>query len=756
MTKISIDNSGHLDLLGRVAFARHLLDLTERIDAESSGAVLGLEGTWGSGKTRVLTSLESLVDERPEDRRPILIRFNPWMVSGTPGLVEALLLQMAADLAPDVEGIRRRIWRHIFGNPSQLAALATSLIDYASILGTVKNFAPVANMLLPGSGHLLAIVGDAAESAAKVLGPAKGGLARLMKHPGKLSLVGARRKIETLLRELGRRVIIVVDDLDRLPPRELASMVQAIKAVADFPNVVYVLAYDPEIAAEAVRVALDLEDGRAFLEKIVQIPLPLPEVPTSRLNAFAIDRLKSSVELVGIPGSAQQDLAGSWALVAALMVTPRDIERLRTRLLVATPIMQDQVNTADVVLLEALSLKAPQIIEWIQGNVTAIISPGLSQYDDELVFRGQVGDRMADAELAAAGGKDRNEKRAFEWESLLPSEPRSNLPVRNAMAYLFDRCDSIRNSSPKRSSFRRVQEYRYWYRWRCYHDHHERWTTTEMDKLLREPKRILEAGLHRYPDVFREFCQQACDIGLISLDQADSMALVAVYRQAEEVLGTDLLIQWDVGFGPLDALFLALRLDQPNNRVHAIESLIEQVSVWLSGRVVMEAWREIFKPRGEGEIPAARRFVPSGEALAPILERWFAVADARLSDSSWSTFSAQLTPYTLLSWMNIMLRDAGTIRRVGAKFIQDEPARLAEFFAGFADRPEFDVFPLSVVWDILPNAQQLKDLTERLPDFLQTHSKFMAELHAQAEKVALVSQLANILSTVAQQRKSAA
>ncbi|MES2354371.1 MAG: P-loop NTPase fold protein [Pseudomonadota bacterium] len=723
---ISIDNPGYKDVLGRVAFSRHLLDLAERVDVESNSATIGLEGAWGTGKTHVLKSLKSLIDERQEDQRPILIQFNPWMVSGTHGLVEAFLLQMAADLSPKKEGVFRRFKDRLSNNVSRTAILAASLIDYASILGTVKYFAPAANMILPGSGHCLDMIGSAAESTAKILTPAKGRLARLMKHPNKLSLSDSREKIKTLLNELGRRVIVVVDDLDRLPPTELMSMLQAIKVVSDFPNIIYILAYDPAIAAKAVNTALSISDGEAFLEKIIQLPLRLPEAPAGKFNIFAIDRLKSSVNIVEISDQAQQDLTEAWPYIAALMVTPRDVERLRTRLLVGIPVMQDQVNIADVILLEALSLKAPKVMGWISNNIRVIISINLAQYDNDLELRGKIGDSMEDLTSATEDKQKRNEKRPFEWEVLLQPDQQLKLSVKNAMAYLFDKCKPRWSSAPKRSNFRRVQEYRFWYRWCCYHDHHERWTAPEIDGFLREPKRILEAGLHRDADGFRGFCQQTCDIGLNSLQHAESIAFVNVYQQAEEKLGTDLMMNWELGFGPVDALVLTLRLDHPDNRVRTLELLIGQVSIWLSGRIILKAWKEIFAP--EEEVHVVRHLVPNSDDLAPILEKWYACADESLAAASETTFSFELKPYTLLTWMNIMKRDIGLIQQAGAKFIQGDPSRLAVFFADFADQTKDSPFPSKVIWNILPDAKELMSLATRSPSFLQTHSKFVTEL----------------------------
>jgi predicted KAP-like P-loop ATPase len=66
--------------------------------------------------------------------------------------------------------------------------------------------------------------------------------------------------------------LIFIDDLDRLEPKEVSEVLRLIRAVADFPNITYVLSYDPKIIADTVSRALQVEDGEAFLEKIVRRP----------------------------------------------------------------------------------------------------------------------------------------------------------------------------------------------------------------------------------------------------------------------------------------------------------------------------------------------------------------------------------------------------------------------------------------------------------------------------------------------------
>ena len=87
---IDVNGPGHVDALGRAGFARELLEVIRVLPAER-GAVIGLEGEWGSGKTWILDQLDSL-NEELLDKQVLFVRFNPWMVSGSAEIVETFLI----------------------------------------------------------------------------------------------------------------------------------------------------------------------------------------------------------------------------------------------------------------------------------------------------------------------------------------------------------------------------------------------------------------------------------------------------------------------------------------------------------------------------------------------------------------------------------------------------------------------------------------------------------------------------------------
>ena len=67
-------------------------------------------------------------------------------------------------------------------------------------------------------------------------------------------------------------------------------MLRLIRAVADFPDVIYVLSYDPHVVASVLKKAVQVDDGAAFLEKIVQINIRVPRPEAFDLRSWSQSR----------------------------------------------------------------------------------------------------------------------------------------------------------------------------------------------------------------------------------------------------------------------------------------------------------------------------------------------------------------------------------------------------------------------------------------------------------------------------------
>ena len=86
------------------------------------------------------------------------------------------------------------------------------------------------------------------------------------------------RELRAMLEGLDKRLVIVVDDVDRLRPDEVLDIVRLVRLVGDFPNTLYLLAFDRRRVEECLGEG-NAERGRAYLEKIVQVT---HDVPTAR------------------------------------------------------------------------------------------------------------------------------------------------------------------------------------------------------------------------------------------------------------------------------------------------------------------------------------------------------------------------------------------------------------------------------------------------------------------------------------------
>src|SRR6185437_2353953 len=92
-----------------------------------------------------------------------------------------------------------------------------------------------------------------------------------------------RTRLIDALKALDRRIIVTIDDIDRLEPTEMLEVLRLVRSVGDLPNILYLLCYDSDILADGIKHAAAVADGQAYLEKIVQLTIPVPRPETFQL-----------------------------------------------------------------------------------------------------------------------------------------------------------------------------------------------------------------------------------------------------------------------------------------------------------------------------------------------------------------------------------------------------------------------------------------------------------------------------------------
>ncbi|QAU51920.1 KAP family P-loop NTPase fold protein [Corynebacterium pelargi] len=143
---------------------------------------------------------------------------------------------------------------------------------------------------------------------------------------------------ETLEAALGkdssRRLVVFVDDLDRLPPERAVQIMEALKLFLETKRCVYVLAIDFEVVQKGVSViyqdSMTEEKARLFFDKIIQVPFNVPS-PGEAIRNLLSEMLKRDPKE---PEQDHQDLvsACTWVSMVLLDSNPRAIKRVMNAL----------------------------------------------------------------------------------------------------------------------------------------------------------------------------------------------------------------------------------------------------------------------------------------------------------------------------------------------------------------------------------------------------------------------------------------
>ncbi len=226
------------DKLNRYSFAKSLAK-TLLQSSFSSSFTVGLYGEWGSGKTSLLNMVFEIVEST--DSSIVVLKFNPWLCSEPKQLITQFFKQMATAIK-----MKKPAMDHVWELVDQYA----DVFDAASVI-------PIAGTVFSAAGGIL-------NKKAK-------------KHVAQRAsdLQGMKDQIMQKLAEENLKIIISIDDIDRLSEEEIISVFQLVKALADFPNTIYLLAFDYEVVIHALS-KVQYGDGKEYLEKVIQVPFEIP------------------------------------------------------------------------------------------------------------------------------------------------------------------------------------------------------------------------------------------------------------------------------------------------------------------------------------------------------------------------------------------------------------------------------------------------------------------------------------------------
>ena len=299
--------------------------------------VMSIEGEWGSGKTTFINFLvEHIKDIREDEKfKYEFIHFNPWLITNTEQIVKLFFKELQKVILSNSVGAKVKEFKE----------------DFKSF---VSFFTPDDISIGIDSTKIKYNIAKKLASESKTLEELK-------------------NDINKYLSELNIKIIIVIDDIDRLTDKETEHIFRLVKGVADFYNLIYILSYDKSIVSQSIE-KFKSENGQRYLEKIINYPLTIPkahEVTIKKMLKSEFDSILKNLKNDQISlneWSTSYEWDRLFQVILKYIKTIRDKNQLINIVSFEYPIIHEDTNIWDFIALSVIKLKVYPLYEYIKNN----------------------------------------------------------------------------------------------------------------------------------------------------------------------------------------------------------------------------------------------------------------------------------------------------------------------------------------------------------------------------------------------------
>lgn len=252
------------DLLDRHDFSKQLANAISEYDNKEC-LTIGLYGSWGSGKTSILNLFENNIHEisQIKNKKYTIIRYEPWIISNQDQLINQFFKQLSLALKKDIENKKLQ-------NIANILITYSDALSFTSLIPVIGKFGALATFVGKKTGETINKIVEARNT----------------------NIQEKKDIITKELSDLDEKFIFIIDDIDRLTKIEIQEIFKLVKAIANFPNMIYILAFDRDIVVEALN-EVQTRKGDEFLEKIVQIPFKIPEPQGYTLKKYFFEKFNN-------------------------------------------------------------------------------------------------------------------------------------------------------------------------------------------------------------------------------------------------------------------------------------------------------------------------------------------------------------------------------------------------------------------------------------------------------------------------------
>ncbi|OCW74130.1 KAP family P-loop NTPase fold protein [Elizabethkingia anophelis] len=301
-----------------------------------SSFTIGLNGGWGDGKT----SIFNLVKNKFQNEEHIIIDFNPWIGFDRKVLIKDFFNSLSEEMG---------------------VSLSQNISDYV-------------DEILNNGDDLT--------------------VPRIIK-----SITRKNKSLYTIFEEinekigfLDKKIIVFIDDVDRLDKEEVLEILKLIRKTANFQRFFFIVAYDRNYVNNSIEGQIG-ESSIKYLDKIINVEINLPYFEKSILKNYFVEELRKRLpdnlhykvdeflkryesddflESLGLY-ETQSDLFEVW------LNNFREIKKVINSILINYNQIYKDVDLFDVIHLEILKLKHPYIYQIIYTKKDEILQSSTSE-----------------------------------------------------------------------------------------------------------------------------------------------------------------------------------------------------------------------------------------------------------------------------------------------------------------------------------------------------------------------------------------
>lgn len=343
------------DLLDRSEFVINLSKKIVQFKSKNS-LVIALYGPWGSGKTSVLNMIDQILSNEKNLR---VLNFDPWYFNSQEQLIQTFLYNILGEAvkaaSKDQSSIKQNL--DLYGISIASAFSVSPKLEIAGVGVDMGSLRPFHDLKEPSA---------------------------------------VKEKLKKNLANRNMKFVILIDNLDRLEPAELLLMFKLVKLCADFPNFVYVLAFDHK-QAEKILKKQDVDPE--FLAKIVQVDIELPNIEQENVDNFIFQNLRGFAKdfkvFINDENWKRFEETYQVGVSGVLIDDLRKAKRFINSVSFSISLVKSDLDFSDFLLLEIVRIFNPQIYELLPYYRKVLTASTLN--DETMALLKILRDKMSDS-----------------------------------------------------------------------------------------------------------------------------------------------------------------------------------------------------------------------------------------------------------------------------------------------------------------------------------------------------------------------